>query len=282
MKAYLPWPLKIAAKLVLSRLGISYTFWRAVSLFKHGQMLDAGYAKAVFDRHTKYATGEGGNLLEIGPGDSVMTALVAYAHFTHVTLVDSKVFAAQSAEPYLAAARELAAAGERVPALDAVTSFEALLTTLRCDYRTHGLASLRALPPDSIDFSFSHAVFEHLPLGEVEAFCSELYRVTRPGSKSSHVIDFEDHFCQSLNNLRFTEQTWESSLFAKSGFYTNRLRLGHILKALTDAGFAVDTLEQYKWDALPVSRARLDPKFRDLPESDLLTRGAHVVLRKPV
>jgi len=282
MKAYIPWPLKIAAKLVLSRLGISHKCWRAVSLFKHGQMLDVGYAQAVFGRHTKHAPGGGGNLLEIGPGDSVMTALLAYADFSHVTLVDSKVFASETAEPYIAASKDLAQAGRPVPDLEAVASFDALLGALRCDYRTQGLASLGTIPANSIDFSFSHAVFEHLPLRQVEEFCSELFRVTRPGAKSSHVIDFEDHFCQSLHSLRFTEKTWESPLFARSGFYTNRRRLSHLIEAFEDAGFVVDTLEQYKWDILPVSRARMDLNFRGLTECDLLTRGAHLVLLKPL
>src|SRR2546426_11298751 len=34
----IPWPLKIAAKVVLSRLPFPYSFWRRLSLFKHGDM----------------------------------------------------------------------------------------------------------------------------------------------------------------------------------------------------------------------------------------------------
>jgi hypothetical protein len=127
-------------------------------------------------------------------------------------------------------------------------------------------------------------VLEHLPLPEFDSFCRELYRVTRPGGASSHNIDFRDHLSSSLNSLRFTERVWESSWFAKSGFYTNRLRLSHVLKAFTaftEAGFVVANKEQIKWDRLPVPRRSLDRQFRDLSDDDLLTHEVNLVLRKP-
>src|SRR5439155_15722191 len=72
------WPLKITAKVLLSRLPIPYHAWRRVSLFKHGDMRDPAYALSVMRRHIAqagFAPSQGWVGLELGPGDSIGSAL---------------------------------------------------------------------------------------------------------------------------------------------------------------------------------------------------------------
>src|SRR5688572_16045409 len=75
-----PWWAKIAAKIVLSRLPLPYGFWQRIGLFRHGCMDNSGYARTVFDTHVERAglAGKlrGKTVVELGPGDSVATAVV--------------------------------------------------------------------------------------------------------------------------------------------------------------------------------------------------------------
>ncbi len=81
MKKLIPWWLKIFAKIVLSRVPIGYSFWQRLGLFRHGYMDQASYTLNVFNAHVSRAgldgKLQGKTILEIGPGDSIATALVA-------------------------------------------------------------------------------------------------------------------------------------------------------------------------------------------------------------
>ncbi|MGB1548645.1 MAG: methyltransferase, partial [Alphaproteobacteria bacterium] len=51
LKGAIPWWIKIAGKLVLSRLPVSFRAWRRLGLFLPGAMQSPAYAIAVFQRH---------------------------------------------------------------------------------------------------------------------------------------------------------------------------------------------------------------------------------------
>src|SRR6516164_5577968 len=78
-----PWYIRMAAKVVLSRIPVSYQAWRTVRLFVHGGMAEPAYAYGVFRKHfdaSSFARKTGGYVaLEIGPGDSLLSAVVAAA-----------------------------------------------------------------------------------------------------------------------------------------------------------------------------------------------------------
>ncbi len=77
----LPWWVKIGAKVVLSRLPFSPRTWQRLGLFSPGGMEDADYARGVFESHFEAAgpLPEGFTYLELGPGDSLATAVIARA-----------------------------------------------------------------------------------------------------------------------------------------------------------------------------------------------------------
>ena len=82
--ASIPWWGKIAAKLILARLPVDYKVWKRLHLFECGKMEDAGYAYGVFKRHFDAARSRRAFNkfvgLELGPGDSLFSAMIAYAY----------------------------------------------------------------------------------------------------------------------------------------------------------------------------------------------------------
>lgn len=279
----IPWYAKIAAKLVLARLPVDYRRWKKLGLFEHGHMDDPSYGERVFLRHFErsgLAARTGFACLELGPGDSLFSALLARAHGAGgVWLVDVGDFAERDPAAYRGMARHLAARGLPVPQDDALRSVDAMLEACHARYLVDGLRSLRTLPDASLDFVWSQAVLEHIRRRDFDALLLELRRLLRPGAVMSHRIDLQDHLAHALNNLRVGERWWEAEWMARSGFYTNRLRFRDLLDRFEHAGFAVETVEVDRWSELPTPRRSLAAPFRDLPDEDLLVRGFDVVLR---
>ena len=104
-KAAMPWWGKIGIKLVLARLPLAYDFWQRLGLFRHGHMDSAVYALGVFEWHMDRASLrgqlQGKFLLEMGPGDSIATAIIAYAFGARAILVDAGPFARADARALL-------------------------------------------------------------------------------------------------------------------------------------------------------------------------------------
>jgi len=281
-----PWQAKIAVKMALSRLPIPMRTWHRLGLFVPGFMRDPDYAIGVFERHWRRAgaPGSGFRYLEIGPGESLSTAIVAWAFgASGGALVDAGDFAVRDLESYRPLIDRLSrrATVRNVRPLESVASFGALLEAVNAVVRTDGVDGLKSLPADSFDLIFSQAVLEHVPLGSFGVLARELYRLQKISGLGSHRIDFKDHLQGSLHNLRFSEGVWEKPWFAaRSGFYTNRLRLSAVVRAFEEAGFAVAVTERDTWTALPLPRAKLAAPFCDLPEDELKTSGAVLVLTK--
>lgn len=92
----IPWWGKIVAKIVLSRVPLPYEVWRRVNVFRHGSMLRPDYAYRLVTHHINQTDTlrPGFVALELGPGDSVFSALiVAAAGASTSYLVDAGAFA---------------------------------------------------------------------------------------------------------------------------------------------------------------------------------------------
>jgi SAM-dependent methyltransferase len=287
LHAHIPWWAKIAAKMTLARLPVPPRAWHRLGLFVPGFMRDPAYAIGVFEAHWRRAgaPAPGFTYLELGPGESLATAIVAWAFGADGgALVDAGDFAVRDVAAYRPLLDKLAEHPRvrDVRGLRSHTSLDALLAAVNARVSSDGLIGLKSLPSDSIDLVFSQAVLEHVPLAEFAATVRELYRVQRAGGFGSHRIDFRDHLQGSLNNLRFSEALWERPWFAKrSGFYTNRLRLSVVAAMFANAGFSVTITEQNRWSAPPLARASLASKFRALTDDDLRTSSAILTMTKP-
>jgi SAM-dependent methyltransferase len=283
LKERVPWYLKIPAKIALAHLPISYGFWQKVGLFRHGCMDSEEYAIGVFDSHVARAglTGklEGKRILEMGPGDSIATAIIAYAHGARATLIDVGPFATDDASGYLPLCEALRNSGLTPPNIRSEDSIATILEKCRAEYHTHGLASWSQLKSSSVNLIFSQAVLEHVRKREFLPIMGECRRALRPDGVCSHKVDLRDHLEGGLNHLRFSEGVWESSLFANSGLYVNRITYKSMLKCFEDAGFSVDSVELERWERLPISRSRLARQFRAIPNDELQISSFAVSLR---
>lgn len=144
------WRGKILAKIVLSRLPVSYHVWRRVGIFRHGHMRSGDYAIRVFEQAVERVglrDVQGLRLLELGPGDSLFSAVLARAAGAAGSLhVDVGDFADRDPEHYREFAHLLEERGYEPTHLSGTSSLEDVLERCNARYLTHGLQSVRQLP----------------------------------------------------------------------------------------------------------------------------------------
>lgn len=296
-KEKIPWWLKIIAKIILARLPISYNFWKRVGLFEHGDMNQSERALNNFLEHAHTANvltiennipclknkNSSYTVLELGAGDSLFTAIISKSLGASKTwLVDAGSFATTSIPLYFDLINYLKVRGFKTPIISLTQPFEELLEKCQAEYLINGVHSLSQIPSKSVDYSFSNAVLEHIPREDFTLLLSEIFRVMKPDGVSVHRVDLRDHLGGQLNNLRFTNTTWEGKLFRKSGFYTNRIRFGEMINFFDKAGFHCQLTNVIRWNNLPTKRSKLDKMFQNLPDDDLLVSCFDIVLRLKV
>lgn len=214
LKKRLPWWLRIAAKIVLARLPISHSFWKRIRLFELGEMNLPEHAFQIYLTHAQIAgmalphqnaSTQGFTVLEIGPGDSLFTAIIAKTFGASRTwLVDCGDFAIKDPKAYMGMAEYLRSKKYK---LQFDTTFDDTIDVLKkCNatYLTDGVQSLSTIPSDSVDFCFSNAVLEHIPKEEFTQLLFELKRILKKDGICSHRVDLKDHLGGGLNNLRFS------------------------------------------------------------------------------
>jgi len=286
MKALIPWWLKIIAKMILSRVPIGYAFWQKIGLFRHGYMDDVSYVVNVFNAHVTRAglkgRLQGKVILEIGPGDSVATAIVAACYGAKAILVDAGPFAKTSMEGYRQLVDTLRRTGLAPPDISAAETLDEILAICNAQYLTEGLKSLSSIETGTVDFILSQAVLEHVRKYEFLDTMQECFRVLTSEGIASHRVDLKDHLGGSLNNLRFSEHIWESEFFVRSGFYTNRIRFSEMLELFQSADFVVEVGDVRRWEYFPIKRSSLSNSFVCFSDEDLIVSGFDVLLRKHV
>lgn len=284
MKKYIPWWLKIIAKIILSRIPINYNFWQRVGLFRHGYMDEASYVLNVFNGHVLKAGLErniqGKTILELGPGDSVSTAIIAACYNCSTILIDVGFFARTDIDSYLKLVESLKNKGLSPPDISKSETIDDVLVACKARYLTHGLTSLSLIEGGTVDMIFSQAVLEHVRKHEFLEIMRECIRVLAPEGVASHSVDLKDHLGGSLNNLRFSESLWESDFFVSSGFYTNRIRLPQMKILFEDSGFTSEIIDIRRWEYLPIKKKYLSQNFLSLSDDDLIVSGFDVLLHK--
>lgn len=285
IKRSLPWQAKIFAKMALSRLPMSYGFWSRLGLFRHGDMDDCSYAWGVLQKHAASMRGAKAWCgLELGPGDGLLSALLAPAALSSgLTLLDVGDYAHKEIKRYQAQVKRFMDANPDValPDYSVATDVETMLAIAKGRYLCGGVGSLRLLEQKSFDLIFSQAVFEHIRKVEFPQMMRQCHRLLKPNGIMSHVIDFGDHLGGGLNNMRISSNLWERPWFAaRSGFYTNRLRLSEIVKICEGVGFMVEVQSTVRWTESPIKRTLLAQEFRCLSEEDLCVSGAHLIMMR--
>lgn len=276
--------MKIFLKVILKRLPFSYsTLSNNFEIFKHGEMINPNYAYDVFKFHylkVKKYLPSNYILCEIGPGDSISTSILGPNFGAFETyLVDVGDFAKKEISNYQKLYDYLTSKGIKNNGLNQVSNFNSLLKKTNSHYLTEGLDSLQSLKSNSIDFFMSQAALEHVSLNEFKRTQVEIKRLLKPNGIVSHKVDLKDHLSNSLNNLRFSENIWESSFMSNSGFYTNRIRYNEMIEIFKQSGFKIVSSTIQTWDKIPIARDKLSYKFKKLSEKELCISGFHVLLK---
>jgi hypothetical protein len=293
-KKNIPWWMRIIVKIFLARLPFTYNFWKALHFFEHGEMNQPRKSIEVFLTHAQTAglidfsqipprvkKANQYTLLEIGPGDSLFTAVLAKCfQFKQSWLVDAGYYAEKDINLYRSLIEQLHLEGYEINFSAAATTTNELLDLCNAKYLTGGIDSLKDISSNSVNYCFSNAVLEHIPLVDFKSMVQELYRVMHQEGVSVHRVDLKDHLGGELNNLRFSKSIWESRCFTQSGFYTNRIRYSEMLRIFSDAGFLYSISKVSCWDKLPTPVDKLHISFREIPLEDLLVSGFDIVLTK--
>ena len=279
-----PWWFKLLIKIVLSRLPISYKRWKIIGIFSHGAMSNEEYSINVCNNHIRDLKINNDLkdklFMEIGPGDSLSSAVLLYQHDAKSILIDSGDYATDDLNFYNSLIRQIKFDKDRKRILEHIKSRDQLLKICRSKYFTNGLKDLKKIPSNSVDHIFSQAVLEHIKKDEFIDTIKELYRITKKNGSHSHEIDFKDHLSGSINNLRFSEKVWESNLFYKSGFYTNRIRYSTMINYMVDCGFSIKIINKKIWNILPLEKNKLHNDFQKHEDINLKTYECRIVLTK--
>ena len=189
----IPWWAKIGAKLVLSRLPFGYTIWRRLGVFRHGKMDESEYAVRTFFEHLEKAglkhRLDGKSVLELGPGDSIASAIIAAAYGGHAIIVDSGRYVCEEISPYLELENTLILKGMMPAGLSDCSNIDEILDHCKATYLTEGLDSLKQIESGSVDFIFSQAVLEHIRKGQFLETMQEMRRILKKNGVCSHRVD---------------------------------------------------------------------------------------------
>ena len=276
----MPWWVKIIIKIIIARLPLNYQAWQKIQFFKHGAMDDYKYAVEIFNFHLKeYKKNhhlKGKTILELGPGDSIVTALISSAYGAKCILSDVGSFATKDIEIYKDIANNLRESIPNMPDISSADSLDDVLNLTNSEYLIDGLKDLKSIESNTVDIIFSEAVLEHVRKDNFLETLKELNRILKRDGFSSHNVDLKDHLDYSLNNLRFSEKIWESDFMMNSGFYTNRLQYKDIIELFQEANFKIETISIEKWDKLPVDKKHFASPYNELEDELLNISGFHM------
>ena len=241
------------------------------------------YALRVFEERARQAgvfeTLSGKCVLELGPGDSIASAVVAKSYGARAILLDAGSFVKPSVVEYQGLVSLLPGNGLSDLNPGEWRDVQGVLGDCDALYLTNGLEDLKVIPSQSVDYIFSQAVLEHVRKNELFETLVQCRRVLTPNGVCSHQVDLRDHLGGALNNLRIRENFWESSLFASSGFYTNRIRFDEMLGLFKCAGFSVEVFNIKRWSELPTAKRNMTVEFQSLSVEQLSISQFDVVLR---
>jgi SAM-dependent methyltransferase len=143
-----------------------------------------------------------------------------------------------------------------------------------------------ALLDASIDFYYSFATLEHIPVDVLKELLQESFRILKPGAYCYHYIQPSMHSLRwsdsSVDYLIFPQATWDKWI-ANPIAYENRLRAVQHLDLLKQAGFDI-VHAWFNTDHRALKRLpemRLAPAFERFTPEQLAQNYVWVVGRKP-
>jgi hypothetical protein len=148
-------------------------------------------------------------------------------------------------------------------------------------------AAHTGLPESSINFISNTATFEHIPSNDIIPILKESYRLLKPGSVMSCLIDLKDHYSyvdRSITYYNFL--TFNDQRFSKYNsviHYQNRLRYPDYITMIKSSKFSIiEERVQYpsKEDIGLLKKMKIHDKFRNYGLNDLGVKTVHEILGK--
>jgi SAM-dependent methyltransferase len=276
-----------------------------------GSSASARYCYSVWLRHLVVASGREfrtapATVAELGPGSSLGIGLAALlsgaerylafdvvAHATaaqNLTVLDELVdlFASRAAIPdaeelpeILPRLSDYAFPHEVLPearlaAALARERIERIRASLRDTTAASSMVQYRApwsrtgvLVGESVDMIISQAVLEHVD--DLQDTYRAMHAWLRPGGFMSHQVDFRCHNTADVWNGHWTYSDWVWKLMrGKRPYLINREPLSAHLRLIRDMGFA-EPYTRVREALSGITRSELAKRYRDLPDSDLVT-----------
>ncbi len=142
------------------------------------------------------------------------------------------------------------------------------------------------LPNESVDFYYSLATLEHIPIPILEGLLRESYRILKPGSHCYHYVQPAMHSWKgresSVDYLIFSQRIWDKWV-SNSIAYENRLRAVQHLELLQSIGFEITctwfNVDKASLEKIP--RMNLADDFRRFTPEQLAQNYFWVIARKP-
>ena len=177
-------------------------------------------------------------IVEIGPGDSINTAIIANAFGAErIYLIDKGSFAVKRMSTYKEMYNLLETFGVINRDLP-ISNFHQILVNSNATYMTKGILDMSKIANNSIDIIFSNAVLEHMDPDQISLMMFETYRVLRFGCSAKHRIDLRDHINDEFNHLRFSNRAWNSKYLRKGGTNLNRMHISEYVHLAETAGLS--------------------------------------------
>ncbi len=252
---------------------------------------DVAYAVQIAENYLKIFHNSGIGLaglrmLELGPGINFAPQLVMASMGAQVAVADRFLVKWNDAyHPALYRAFKERWGGS-LPAIDRVLAAGSH-TPAAIGTHEQPAEAMTGVASGSVDLVISNAVLEHVYA--MPDVAKELARITRPGGRSMHQIDFRDHrdFTRPLEFLTVPDDEFAREFEALHGERGNRLRASEVQAIFEQNGFRLIDFEindrpkpEYFADVLP--RLRASPsRYSTWPEDDLrITSGRMLFERK--
>lgn len=147
-------------------------------------------------------------------------------------------------------------------------------------------AATIAEPDQSVDVTFSVAVFEHIRPEAMRSVISELARLTRPGGRGFHRIDMADHYYRKTEPYRLlnlSQRDYER-MYSHRFSYSNRFRTDDFERFFREQGFSEVRFDDIKGPPNEANfdrwRQRFHPDFSSRPTEVLRALSAMLILTR--
>jgi hypothetical protein len=139
------------------------------------------------------------------------------------------------------------------------------------------------LPPESIDFVFSHGVLEYIPTAVLTNILREFKRVAVPTAVASHYIDLTDQYhyfdrkITPLNFLKYSSRTWR--YLNSPLIWQSRLRISDYRDLFRTTGWEIMRETNSSAEESTLKQLSLAPEFAKYSSKDLLVTKSWITAK---